>query len=137
MLINPCLETESSTILKSGICNQDSSSFDESSQRNVPNFIQQQFACSLYFSRIVNESNQHEQIQNYQNHNLPQGLSRSRLENGVVQSEPTGYWSISQTQCGLIVAFNRESDADNFLQKVDLALLFECPVQVLFYFAHK
>nr|XP_050851058.1 uncharacterized protein LOC127064272 isoform X1 [Vespula vulgaris] len=55
---------------------------------------------------------------------------RSRLEEAIGASEPSGTWQISETSCGFIVTFERETDVDNLLQRCDFTRLFEGPVQV-------
>lgn len=55
---------------------------------------------------------------------------RSRLEEAIVASEPSGPWQISETSCGFIVTYDRETDVDNLLQRCDFTRLFEGPVQV-------
>lgn len=57
-------------------------------------------------------------------------MLRSHLEEAIIASEPLSTWRVSETPCGLIVAFARENDAEKLLQRGDLARVFGRPVQV-------
>ncbi|KOX72447.1 hypothetical protein WN51_01547 [Melipona quadrifasciata] len=62
---------------------------------------------------------------------MPGGeLLRSNLEEVIRASDPLAAWHVSETSCGLIAAFTRETDAEKLLQRGDLARVFEGPVQV-------
>lgn len=82
--------------------------------------------CSLYISRS-----------NHQNHintlNICQEITeipKTKLEEAIRLSCPTGNWNTSQTSCGIIVTFSLETDADRLVQRTNLAEIFDGPVQV-------
>lgn len=82
--------------------------------------------CSLYISGSphqtqTNPLNFHQEITN---------LSKTKLEEAIRLSSPSGNWSTSQTSCGLIVTFSHEPDAERFIQRSNLAEIFNGPVQV-------
>ncbi|XP_043492505.1 uncharacterized protein LOC122517941 [Polistes fuscatus] len=83
----------------------------------------EQLTCSLYLSCSSIPCGQDHQSQDGEN-------LRSRLEEAIGSSEPSGKWQIFETSCGFIITFERENDVDNFLQHCDFARLFEGPVQV-------
>lgn len=84
----------------------------------IPN-NDEDLTCSLYVSRANNcQSNQGNE------------LSRTNLENAIRASGPLADWQVSETSCGLIAAFARETDAEKLLQRGDLARVFQGPVQV-------
>ncbi|XP_047352599.1 uncharacterized protein LOC124950210 [Vespa velutina] len=89
---------------------------------SLPN-SDEQLTCSLYLSCNG--------IPRGQDHQDQDGETlRSRLEEAIGAYEPSGTWQISETSCGFIVTFDRETDVDNFLQRCDFTRLFEGPVQV-------
>ncbi|XP_043269235.1 uncharacterized protein [Venturia canescens] len=80
----------------------------------------EELACSLYVSRAPNSCQT----------NRANELSRTNLENAIRASAPLADWQVSETSCGLIAAFARETDAEKLLQRGDLARVFQGPVQV-------
>ncbi|XP_012285601.2 uncharacterized protein LOC105702540 [Orussus abietinus] len=86
-----------------------------------------ELTCSLYVSRAAGQGQGQGQgqVQGQSNE-----LSRSTLEEAIRAADPSAAWHVSETSCGLIAAFARESDAEKLLQRGDLARVFEGPVQV-------
>ncbi|XP_029037580.1 uncharacterized protein LOC114873429 isoform X2 [Osmia bicornis bicornis] len=84
---------------------------------------QEEFTCSLYISRAVSPQGQAQGTQGGE-------LLHSNLEEVIRASDPSAGWHVSETPCGLIAAFARETDAEKLLQRGDLARVFQGPVQV-------
>ncbi|XP_046617220.1 uncharacterized protein LOC124303708 isoform X2 [Neodiprion virginianus] len=90
----------------------------------VPTTLQaEELTCSLYISRAGNSPNS-------QNSQSGSELAKVVLEDAIRMADPSAGWQVSETSCGLIAAFARETDADKLLQRGDLARIFEGPVQV-------
>ncbi|XP_020709110.2 uncharacterized protein LOC105687904 [Athalia rosae] len=89
----------------------------------IPPMVQNtEFTCSLYISRASSSQN---------DHNLEgKELLTTTLEKAIRAANPSAGWNVSKTSCGLIAAFMQESDVEKFLQRGDLARMFEGPVQV-------
>nr|XP_012154467.1 PREDICTED: uncharacterized protein LOC100878286 isoform X3 [Megachile rotundata] len=85
---------------------------------------QEEFTCSLYISRAVSPQGQVQRTQGGE-------LLHSNLEEVIRASDPSAGWHVSETPCGLIAAFKRETDAEKLLQRGDLARVFQGPIQVL------
>lgn len=84
---------------------------------------QEEFTCSLYISRAVSPQGQVQRTQGGE-------LLHSNLEEVIRASDPSAGWHVSETPCGLIAAFKRETDAEKLLQRGDLARVFQGPIQV-------
>lgn len=82
--------------------------------------VDEELTCSLYISRASNHGHC----------NQGSELSRASLEEAIRAADPSAGWHVSETSCGLIAAFARETDAERLLQRGDLARVFEGPVQV-------
>ena len=89
--------------------------------------------CWLYISRTSGLEHQPQLANQHQNGISldSDALSRVVLEGAIRACDPKGPWHISETRCGLIAGFARETDADKLLQRRDLACVFQTPVQVI------
>ncbi|KAL7300772.1 hypothetical protein TKK_0006749 [Trichogramma kaykai] len=79
--------------------------------------------CWLYVSRTASVGQNGQIVVEAQ-------LPRRNLEEAIRATEPSARWNVSETHCGLIAGFARESDADKLLQREDFGRIFQTPVQV-------
>ncbi|XP_023318471.1 uncharacterized protein LOC106653253 isoform X2 [Trichogramma pretiosum] len=79
--------------------------------------------CWLYVSRTASVGRDGQIVVEAQ-------LPRRNLEEAIRATEPSARWNVSETHCGLIAGFARESDADKLLQREDFGRIFQTPVQV-------
>ncbi|KAL0108750.1 hypothetical protein PUN28_014112 [Cardiocondyla obscurior] len=119
------MEKTTTNLSQSKIGN-DSQANKREQNSGLPHLSMQQqipFTCSLYISRANSLQDQDCRASDCE-------LLRSHLEEAIAAAEPLSTWRVSETPCGLIVAFARENDAEKLLHRGDLARVFRGPVQV-------
>lgn len=88
--------------------------------------------CSLYILPMyaVDQENYRNDRQT-KTSTAGKNLSKTLLENAILEIKLSSEWQVSETLCGLIALFARDSDVGRVLQELDLAKILNTSVQVL------